>query len=459
MIAAKPRSSSASGDVFLAASLVFVAGYVALLLYLMRQSTWDTWGAMFVGPALFLATLPALSRQAKREGDARVFRFLVLALIVKMLFSLFRFYHGFYVVNGADARDYDQFGTQISARFLAGNFDSGLGGVLDSNWIRLFTGIVYTGIRPSVVSGYLIYAWLAFWGTYFYYRAFVLAVPEGNRRSYARWLFFMPSILFWPSSIGKESWMTFGLGIAAFGAAKVVRGRVLPGALASAIGIGLATLVRAPIAVLLGLATVVGGLLRRSGRRTSHLTPIAKLGSTALLGGGAVVLLVLMRAYFARSGLGTDLDTLVSESLRVTGTGGSEFTPASTDSPTGLILASITVLFRPFLFEANTMEAVVASIEGSLLLLFSAIRFRSFLAAARRFREVPYVVVAMVYVTGSIFALATVANFGILTRQRTLLYPMFLVLMCFLPAREARRQVGSSRKPEPARTLASGGVS
>jgi hypothetical protein len=125
----------------------------------------------------------------------------------------------------------------------------------------------------------------------------------------------------------------------------------------------------------------------------------------------------------------------------------------------GLILASITVLFRPFLFEAHTLEAVVTSIEGSALLLFSAVRIRSFLSAARRFRETPYVVVAMVYVVGSIFALATIANFGILARQRTLLYPMFLVLMCFLPARDARRQVRGSNTPEPARVLTSGGVS
>jgi hypothetical protein len=435
VIATQRSVSSSSSPVVLGTGLALVGVYVGALTYLMQHSTWDMWGGMLIGPVLFVATLPALARQAKREGDGRVFRLLVAALVVKMLVSLLRYHHGFNLGEGSDAQAYDRIGTEIAGRFIDGNFNSGLPNIWDSNWIRFFTASIYTVIRPSVISGYLIYAWLAFWGTFFFYRAFVLAVPEGNRRSYARWLFFMPSMLFWPSSIGKESWMTFGLGIAAFGAAKMVRGRFVPGALVSAIGIALAALVRAPVAALFGIATVTGCLLRRSSHQLRQLAPVAKLASAALLVGGAFVLLAAMRSYFVRSGLGTDVDKIVSESLRLTSTGGSEFTPASTSSPVGIFVASITVLFRPFIFEAHTIEAAAISIEGLLLLLFSIARFRSFLAAARGIREFPYVAVAILYVAGSILGLASIANFGILARQRTLLFPMYLVLMCFLPSR------------------------
>ena len=34
-------------------------------------------------------------------------------------------------------------------------------------------------------------------------------LPTGDHRRYALLVFFMPSLLFWPSSIGKESWMLF----------------------------------------------------------------------------------------------------------------------------------------------------------------------------------------------------------------------------------------------------------
>lgn len=448
---AAQRSDNPSVRGIVVLGLGFVAGYVLLLLFLMDRGTWDTWGAMFIGPVLFCATLPALARQARREDDPTVFRLLVAALAIKMLFSLWRFYHGFYIVNGADARGYDRFGTEISARFLHGNWDSGLPNVLDTNWIRFFTGVIYTVIRPSVVSGYLIYAWLAFWGAYLFYRAFLLAVPDGDRRVYRLWLFFMPSILFWPSSIGKESWMIFALGIAAFGAAKALQGRLLPGALVSGIGIGLASLVRAPIAVILGFGIVAGGLLRRSSRQLRQLAPIARLGSVALLVAGAVVLFVAMQRYFARSEFGEGgLDTLVSESLRLTGTGGSEFSPASIESPFGIVIVSVTVLFRPFIFEAHTFEAVVTSIEASILLLFSLARLRSFFAAARRIRRTPYIATALIYVVGSILALSSVANFGIIARQRTLIYPMYLVLLCIPSHRRGERREeerGSSQFP------------
>jgi hypothetical protein len=436
---------------FVGVGLAFVGIYLVLLFSLMDGSTYDSWGAMFIGPVLFVLTLPALARQARREGDPRLFWFLVAALALKMCFSLFRWYHAFNVVEKADARAYDTVGTQIAERFLDGNFDPGLESLLDTNFIRLLTGLIYTVIRPSVIAGFLIYAWLAFWGTFFFYRAFVLAVPNGYHRSYARWLFFMPSILFWPSSIGKESWLMFGLGIAAFGAAKLLTERVVPGLVLAGIGVGLAALVRAPIAVVLGAGIVVGGVLRRPSHRLRELGPIAKIATVAIFAGLAMVLAITMQDYLGRSGFDDpSFDALVAESERLTGTGGSEFSPVSLTNPAGAPLAIVTVLFRPFLVEANTMEAIGTSIEASILLLFCVIRFRSFFAAFRSIRRVPYVAVAIIYLGGSIVALSAVANFGIIARQRVLIYPMLFVLMCFqrsgrrMPRREDASGVADS---------------
>lgn len=460
MVVAAPRAHArrSMGTIVLWLGLAFVAVYTALLFYLMRDSSYDAWGAMFVGPVLFAATLPALARQARREEDSRVLWILVAALAVKMLVSLFRYYHGFYVVDKSDARSYDTYGTQIAERFLDGR-GSGLSNLLETNWIRFFTGVIYTVIRPSVVSGFLIYAWLAFLGTYFFYRAFVLAVPDGNRKSYRRWLFFLPSMLFWPSSIGKESWLMFGLGIAAFGAAKMLRGRFLPGIVISIVGLGLAALVRAPIAVVLGLGIVVGGVLRKVPRSHRQLAPVAKLASVGILAVGAVFLFTLLQGYLGRSDLrGANVDTLVSESLRLTGTGGSEFTPTAPTSPIGLGIVTITVLFRPFLFEAHTVEAVAASIEGSILLVLTIVRFRSVVASFINLRRIPYLAVAMIYVGGSIIALSPVANFGIIDRQRTLIYPMYLVLLC-IPWKKKEMQAEASAvlTPEETRTPAASG--
>jgi hypothetical protein len=447
--ATQPIRERSPNGLVVVVGLVFTAVYLLLLFFLMDRSTYDSWGAMLIGPVLFVLTLPALARQARREGNPRVFWILVGALAVKMCFSLFRWFHAFNVVNGADARGYDQAGTLIAVRFLNGNFDPGLESLLDTNFIRLLTGIVYTVIRPSVISGFLVYAWLGFWGTFFFYRAFVLAVPEGNRRSYARWLFFMPSILFWPSSIGKESWLIFGLGMAAFGAAKMLNERIAPGLLLAGIGVGLAALVRAPIAAVMGLGVVVGGILRRPSRRLGELGPVAKVLSFAVFAGIVLALAVVMQGYLGRSGFDDgNLETALEQSGRVTSTGGSEFTPTAMTSPVGAVVAAVTVLFRPFPFEANTAEALVTSFESLALLGLFVVRYRSVFAALRSVRRVPYVAVALVYVAGSIFGLSAVANFGIIARQRTLIYPMLLILACFLA-----RRPGASEPPVAAPAL------
>lgn len=438
---------------WLGATLAMGGLFVVVLFFPMERVSWDVWAAVFVGPAVFFASRPAFARQARREGRPRIVTFLTLALGAKMLFSFFRWYHAFYVVQKADARAYDHVGGEMALRFLRGDFTTGLEGSFDTNFIRVLTGGLYTIIRPSSLAGFLIYAWLGFWGTYFFYRAFVLAVPDGDRRSYARWLFFMPSILFWPSSIGKESWLMFGLGIAAFGAAKVLTGRFAPGIVISVVGLSLAALVRAPIAVVFGVGLIIAAVIRRPHRGVRRMGPFAKVASIVVLGALGLALFVVMRRYLLRSGY-AGLEDAIDQSADQTSTGGSEFSPVPINTPAGMATAALTVLFRPFFFEARTLEALLTSMEASLLLFLSIVRFGSFVTAVRNVRRIPYVLLAMVYVAGSIVALSPVANFGIIARQRVLIYPMFLVLICLRPRRKAEREPVRRGSSEAARPVA-----
>ena len=424
---------------------------VVVLFFPMSRSSWNVWAAAFIAPAVVLASLSAFARQARREGNPRVYTFLVVALLVKLAFSAFRWYHAFYVVRKADAQEYDRWGGEIATRFLRGDFTTGLDNLLDTNFIRLFTGGLYTLIRPSALGGFLVFAWLAFWGTYFFYRAFVLAIPDGDRRNYARWLFFMPSLLFWPSSLGKESWMMFGLGIAAFGAAKVLTGRFGSGIVVHVLGVALAALVRAPIAGLMGVGLVIAGLFRRRAHDAPRRSTLARLLTTAVYVAIGLALYVAMRRYLLRAGFesGT-VDEAFSESSRVTQTGETEFTPAAITSPVGFVINGVTLLFGPFFSGSKAIEALVTSTEALALLLFSLVRWRSLVSAVRNLRRIPYVLVAAVYVLGSLIALSPVANFGIIARQRVLMYPMYLVLIC-LPTRRGRERRTEVARHEPLR--------
>lgn len=444
------RQPSADGAA-IGVAIALIAMAVIVLFFPMDRPAWNMWAAVFVLPAIVFASLPAFVRQARREAQPRLYTFLIVALGVKMLFAFLRWYHAFYVVQKADARAYDQVGSEMALRFLHGDFTTGLGNLYDTNFIRLFTGGLYTAIRPSSLAGFFIYAWLGFWGTYFFYRAFVTAIPQGNRTSYARWLFFMPSILFWPSSIGKESWLMFGLGIAAFGAAKALSGRFVPGVVISGLGLGLTALVRAPIAAVFGVSLVIAWILRKPDRSVRRMTPLARVGSLAVFAVLGIGLYLVLQRYLVRSGF-AGIEDAASEAARVTQTGGSEFTPAPINSPTGLAMVSATVLFRPFFFEAASVEALLTSVEATVLLLFSVARFGSLMTALRNMRRLPYVLLAMVYVAGSIIALSPVANFGIIARQRVLLYPMYLVLLCLNPP--GSTHIGRTARVAPDRRTA-----
>ena len=55
---------------------------------------------------------------------------------------------------------------------------------------------------------------MAFAGCWLFYRAFQIAVPDGDHYRYAKLIFLWPSLLYWPSSIGKDSWMLLTIAIA-----------------------------------------------------------------------------------------------------------------------------------------------------------------------------------------------------------------------------------------------------
>ncbi|HEV8565150.1 MAG TPA: hypothetical protein VGR41_09550, partial [Actinomycetota bacterium] len=192
-----------SGDNRVSTGAIMTAGiavavlWIATLIVAMDRVTYDIWGAIVIGPVLFAVTLPLLSRQARREGDSRLFWLLFLALTAKLFFgTLIRYYITIDVYKGADARSYHLEGVRISDLFLHGNFDPGLKSVFTTDFINLATGILYTVIRPTLMGGFFVYSWLAFIGTFYFYRAFVVAVPEGRNKTYARLLFFLPSMVY-----------------------------------------------------------------------------------------------------------------------------------------------------------------------------------------------------------------------------------------------------------------------
>jgi hypothetical protein len=395
----------------------------------------------FLVPVLLAASWPAFTRQARRERDPTLVRLLVAALLLKLFGSLVRYWVAvaFYDSN-ADAFEYHRVGVDLAMRFRAGNFDTGLPSLSGTEFISFFTGITYSITGPSIFAGFLLYSWLAFGGMFYLYRAFTIAIPDGRKRSYARLLFFMPSMLYWPSSIGKEAWMLFALGLAAFGTARLLTGRPWRGMALAGVAMWLAAIVRAHVSGMVVLGLVVAYLFARPPRRLGALGPAMKMVALAALVVVAIGLLGRTQSYLLEKGIDPQdgVTGVLAETGRRTNQGGSGFEAPSTGASLAkLPYAAVTILFRPFLFEVHNAQAAITALESTLLLCLVLARRRAIWQAVRHLRRYPYVAFILVYSTLFVVAFSGISNFGILARERTQLLPFFLVLLA-VPATRAR---------------------
>lgn len=420
------------------AALVFgflvILAWVVGLLVLMERDTYDTWGALLVGPALVLISLPMLRAQARRESRRGIFVLLVVALLVKLSGALVRDYFAFEVYEGAaDAGAYHEHGARFYDDFRVGDFEGDPTAPEGTRFINFLITLVYAIIGPTRLGGFLVFSWMGFVGLFLFYRAFTIALPREGARSYAWLLFFLPSLVYWPSSIGKEAWMMLALGVVAFGTARVLVGSTWRGLMIGGLGLWLSALVRPHMAGIAGVALAAGFLLRRPRPEHRELAPVVKGLSVAVFVVLAAVLVVRADEWLRQSGVDLDqgVDSALAEITDRTSQGGSEFVPSVLQSPLRAPVAIVTVLFRPLVFEAHNVQAFVAALEGTFLLGLSLLRVRGLLGALRSLRAHPYVGFAIAYVALFVLSFSSLANFGILVRQRTLLLPVFMVLLAF----------------------------
>ncbi|KGN34710.1 hypothetical protein N802_01105 [Knoellia sinensis KCTC 19936] len=418
------------------------AGFAVLWAWAIGLQSYNVWGAMVVVPAVIWVNAILIWRVASREPGRWLGAVMAGAFAAKMVGTLVRYYVAYVVYDGAtDAERYN-----LAAAFQYRTWRQGvvtwdLSNARGTQYMELITTAVYTVIGPTTLAGFFVFASFAFWGVYLLYRAFRVALPGGDHRRYALLVFLLPSFLYWPSSIGKESWILLFVGVTALGAAKFFAGQ--RGALALlAIGAFGTGIIRPHIAVLLFAALLTAQLFRPASKEvTGILSKIAGLGVMV----GAASILATQSAEL----LGTDDINWesVSAALDMAGgrttQGGSEFTPVSLSSPLGVPMAAITVLFRPFPWEAGNGQMLVQSLEGVFLLVLAVRSWPRLKRLPGIMRRNPYVMFAVVYALAFVVAFAGFANFGILARQRVLLLPFFLVLLALPMGREDDQPEGT----------------
>lgn len=390
------------------------------------------WFGLFVYiPVLFLMAAALYNVGIKPVDPHFPVALFVLAFLLKLLGSVVRFWMAFDLYGGvADASGYHAQG-QYLAQFFR-NLDFSVmsyyrtGGEGTTN-LTFITGLIYTILPPSLPGIFFFFASLAFTGCVLCYRAFRIGFPDVSPERYRLIIFFLPSILFWPSSIGKESWILFASGIVAYGFVKLVRKNQLAGGILVALGLFFVLLIRPHIATL--MIAAMGGAFLLTFHKIAQKNP-----AILLLGGGLIVALAAFIIpsggdYVGAGDLSLDeLEARYEYYQDNTSQGGSRFQTYSLLNPIGWVMGPITVLFRPFPWEAGNPQMLVTALESMLWLGLAWTQRRVFWQRIRRIRSDPWLAFVAIYALVMILAFTTFGNFGILARQRTLLLPFFWML-------------------------------
>lgn len=383
--------------------------------------------AFFVVPPLLLM-VASIARHADRcEPGRHMGRFIWLAFSLKLLATFVRYISTFDYLGGGDSALYHLHGARLVESFRRFDFTVDVQQrVPGTGTIRFLTGLVYLLTGSNIFAGFLVFSFLAFVGMYLFYRAFAVAFPGARGTAYARLLFFWPSLLYWPSSIGKDAWMMLMLGVAALGAAKILA-HERHGFALLAVGLTGTLLVRphVTLAVILALA---GAYALRTTRRLPLRTRMRKAAGLMLVLVIAATVGVRTEQFFDIELTSGELTAALDETTRRTTQGGSSFDPARVNSPADYPWAVFTVAFRPMPHEASNIQMTLTSVEGLMLMALMLASLRTVISMPRYSTRLSYLTFAGMYILLFTFVFAALGNFGVLARQRTQMLPFLLVI-------------------------------
>ncbi len=406
-------------------------GAVFLMLALIVVVPVSEWPAIYLYLAVILGLAIALYRRGiKPVSPTFAGSFFALALIVKLLSSLVRYWTVVDVYDmAADAPAYHAEGILLAPYFRDFDFS-----ILEwyvfrgegSTRMAILTGVLYSFMPASMAGSFLFFAGLAFAGSVLFYRSVRMASPEKSAVAYTAFVFFLPSILFWPSSLGKDAWVFFCSGLVAWGWVSFVRRHNFGGLLIVAGGLLLVNVVRPHIAAFLGVSL--------AGAYFLYATRAVRSAAVWLVG---AVVVIALGFYLVQSGAEfLKLEELSLEAVEEfyaeqqdrTTIGGSRYATVSVFTPLGAVTGFVTALARPFPWEAHNIQALFTSLETVVWLLFCWVQRGVFLTKLRSLRSDPFAAFALFYSVITLLALTSIGNFGIIARQRVMALPFLWML-------------------------------
>lgn len=397
----------------------------------------DSTLGLVIAPVLAAVAYWAINRWIRPRVGSELAAVFVAGFGVRLAASVARF------LGGADAPIYQREGVRIASELRGLNFGVDTGRTVPgTGTIRYLSGIVNVFTGSNYIATFLLFASVAFIGQCFFIFAMRRALSPRQFRMLCFLVMLSPTMAFWPSSIGKESLSLLGIGLAAHGATQLYdrRWAGMTYVLLGGFAVGM---VRPHMALIVLAGISVGLLARRAhtrGRMLTHLAVVVVviLGTMAMAGASAE--LFGLESFDGVSDVGAALDFAQERTSQDT----AQFVAARVENPVDYPWAVVTVLFRPFPWEANNALAMVSAGESALVLALLLAALPGLARHARQFAQRGHLLFSVAFTAVFIFLFSAIGNFGILSRQRAQVIPFILVFIAFGIAAEKRSLRGAS---------------
>jgi hypothetical protein len=420
-----------------AAAVIVGLGFLGALAWSMTNYSYDIWGAALLAPIYGLIGFVLLRRMFRYELNP-VAVALSWGMVIKLLGAFARYWVGFEAYDGSiDAGRYHAFAREQATEIWSGErpwldaIPSGTG----TEFVDEFAAFVYTLTGTSQLGGFVTFSFLAFIGIACFVKAAHIAIPGLATKKYAWLCVLAPSLVYWPSSIGKEAVVICGLGVGSYGIARLLVDRAWFSAISiMIIGLGFTGLIRPHMAGIWVAATLPGLVLavvlgaRAPGRSRGRFGIVVVLGIAAAVFG---VIATLTIRFLQPPGDDTgSVTNIIEETARRTSQAGSNFTPPSVSNPLNWPYAIIRTITRPLPMEASGLAQLVSAAEMLALLALIAISWKRFRRLPKLMFTNPYVLFAVAAISLAGLAYTSFANLGVLTRQKSLIFPLLALLAC-----------------------------
>lgn len=402
----------------------------------------DTTPGLVVAPVLTTIALVLINRWVRpRLGDVTA-AILVAGFGLRMLGAVPR------LLGGADSPVYYREGVRIAVALR--NFDFGVDtgrAIPGTGSVRYFTGVVNVATGSTYIATFLLFASIAFVGQVFFLMATERALNPKQFRVLAIGLMVSPTLAYWPSSVGKESLSLLGIGLGAFGAAKLYD-RHWHGLWFVLLGSFSVGMVRPHVAMVLLIGLFVGLLARRHhtrGRIATHLTFLGLILVASMVTAGASATLFGLESFDGVS----DVNAALDFAQQRTSQDEAQFVAARVQNPLDYPWAALTVLFRPFPWEADSAASLVSAGESTLIFLFLLRALPGLFNSAGQLVQRGQLLYSVAFTAVFVYVFSAIGNFGILSRQRAQVTPFILLFIAFgLGAEHVRN---SRRRSAPER--------